>query len=150
MQTKQIQLNNIEQKLHDRAVKTAKFHKWSESELVAIFEEVDRLRLFEKFEETSAYHYCIHNLKLTRAVSYSIQAVARKSRAVPELLLAMQEGISLSTANKLVSQITPENQAMWIAKTKTLPQPDLEFELRIANPKKSQSTKRTRGCRSTF
>ena len=110
--------------------------------MIVIIEEVDRLKLFEKFDQTSVYNYCRNNLKLTRAISYSYQAVSRKVRKVPELLTAMQEGLSLSFANKLVSQITPENQAMWIEKALTLEQADLGFELRAADPRRRRATKK--------
>ena len=142
MQFKQIPLNDYESKLHARAIRTARVFTRCEPKLVTIVEEVDRLRLFEKFGQVNTFNYCLKELKLTKALSYSFQAVARKTREVPELLQAMQSGMSVSTANKLVAQINPDNQAMWIAKAKTLTQSDLEFELAAANPKKRRATKK--------
>ena len=142
MQFKQIPLNDHELKLHGSAVQTAALFKKCEAKLVVIIEEVDRLRLYEKFGQTNTFKYCLHELKLTRAVAYSLRSVARKTREVPELLTAIQNGMSVSTAHKLVSQITPANQAMWIEKAKSLPQIDLEFALAAANPKRRRATKR--------
>ena len=142
MQFKQIPLSAHEQKLHDSAVETSLTYKRCEAKLVAIIEEVDRLRLFEKFGETGTFKYCLHTLKLTRSLSYSFRSVARKIREVPELLTAVESGLSVSTAAKLVAQITPKNQAMWIEKAKSLPQLDLERELAAANPNKRKATKK--------
>ena len=138
MRFKQIPLTSYEQKLHDSAVETAQIYHDCEARLLVIIEEVDRLRLYGKFGLASTVLYAKKILNLTRSVSYSFQAVARKSREVPELMTAVQAGLSISTAHKIVAQLSPANQAKWIEKAKTLPQHDLERELAMANPKRGR------------
>ena len=143
MQFKQIPLNAYEQKLHDATVEIVRIYKRCDFTLLVTIEEIDRLKLFEKFGHGSTYLYCSKVLKLSRQTCYSLQAVARKSRKVPELIKAVEGGLSLSFANLLVSQITPENQSMWIAKAQILSQEELCVELATANPKKPRKAKKT-------
>ena len=117
--------------------------------LLLKIEEIDRLRLYEKFGETNTFKYCSRTLKLSRSVSLSLRSVARTSRKVPQLLKAVEEGLSLGFANLLVAQITPENQAMWIAKAQVLTQDELCLELAAANPKKKRKAKKTPIDRAT-
>ena len=134
-------LNSAERSVHDRAVKVSKTYKDCERELINIIDDVDRLHLYEKFGETSTYMYCTKVLGLTESITYALQGIARKSRIVPELKLAIQQGeISVGAASRIASQITPENKGEWLAEAQTCTRNELEQKLAEANPRKSRRT----------
>jgi hypothetical protein len=63
-------------------------------------------------------------------------SIARKSRKVPELTLALESGaITVSNAKLLVSVITPENKDHWLGLASTLPKLKLEREIAKASPR---------------
>ena len=141
MKFEKIRLTDREQMLHDRALRVSKTYRKCEGLLIDIIDEVDRLHLYEKFGDRSTFDYCRKHLELSESISYALIGIARKSRAVPELKLAVQEGeISATTASRLCSQITPENQKDWIEKAASSTKTELEQKLAGANPKRSKRT----------
>ena len=134
-------LNSTEQAVHDRAVRVSKTYKACERELISIIDDVDRLHLYEKFGETSTFTYCTKVLGLTESITYALQGIARKSRIVPELKLAIQDGeISVGAASRIASQITAENKTEWITQAQTCTRNELEQKLAEANPRKKRRT----------
>ena len=141
MKFEKLKLNDREQSLHDRAIRVSKTYRKCEGILIDIIDEVDRLYLYEKFGERSKFDYCRKQLELTESISYALIGIARKSRVVPELKLAVQEGdLSATTASRLCSQITPQNQKNWIETATSSTKAELEQKLAKANPKRGKRT----------
>lgn len=120
-------LTSEESRLHDLARSRAKKYLECESQLLEVIEEIDRKRVFEKVGARSTFAYCTGHLKLSEATAYNFINVCRKSREVPELKIAINEGrLSVPKARKIVAVLTAQNQAEWIEKAATLPQAQLE------------------------
>ena len=109
----QDQLRNLHiDSLHLEAIKAAENCQRSEAYLLQVLEIVDERGLHLECELTSLYQYCTMLLGLSEAVAYSLIAVIRKGREVPELKLAVLEGkVTLSKAKKICSVINPKNHA---------------------------------------
>ena len=106
-----VPLTREEQIVHDRAMSRASGYHVSESQMLQSIEEVDRLRLWEKFGETSTHGYCRKYLKLSTDVAGNFITVARTSRKIPEVAKAIEDGdLSVSVARKLAPILTPKNK----------------------------------------
>jgi HNH endonuclease len=128
-------LNEFERALHARALRNASDYLKAEAALLDVICEVDRARLFLKFDLGSTFAYCVQCLKLSEAVACNFINVGRKSIEVPELKLAIQGGeLSVSKARKIVPILSKDNQAEWIAKAVSLSQARLEREVAEASP----------------
>ncbi len=80
--------------------------------------------------------YCTSALSLSEAQACYFSKVAKKSEEVPELKMAIEQGvISLSQARRVVPVITKETAIAWIEKAALLPQRELEREVCAVNPK---------------
>lgn len=131
-------LNPTEQSLHFEAMMQATRYLESEAKLLDIIIEIDRQKLYSKFDLNSTFVYCLKYLNLSEAVAYNFIAVARKAREVPALKLAIDNGdLGVSKARKIVSVLTKENQKEWIAKATNLSQAKLEREVVEYAPQKS-------------
>ncbi len=123
-------LSTQELMLHERALFQSEIYVRTEADLLATIAEVDRIRLYLKFDLNSTFSYCLKFLKLSPAVTSNFINVARKSREVPELQLAVESGdLSVATARKIVPVLNKANQQAWIEKAKGLPQHRLEREI---------------------
>jgi 5-methylcytosine-specific restriction endonuclease McrA len=132
-------LNQKEQAIHDLALSRAGQHADSESALLSSIEEVDRLRLYEKFGLPNISQYCRQYLKLSDTLTGFFVGVARKARVVPELKDAIEQGeLSVSTAIQVVGVITEQNQTEWVEKAKELTKRELEKEVAKARPHKKK------------
>lgn len=135
---------NYIQKLHERALQCAKEFLRLESELIDILQEIDDQKAFTYFGFTSLFQYAVGSLKLSESRAYELIAIARKSRQVPELKVAISQGtINTGQARRIVSVITPENQAEWINMSSTLSQRDLEKKIVEIKPKEAVKEKMT-------
>lgn len=130
----QIQLPFHSREIHERACRRAERYLVAEAELLESIIQIDEDRTFEKFGETHLTPYCVKYLNLSDDVAAIFVRVARKSRAVPELKEAVDEGLSLTKAKAIASVITPENQAEWIEKARDLSKEKLEMEVAAASP----------------
>jgi hypothetical protein len=99
--------------------------------------EVDRSRLFEKLGHSSSFDYCVRRLGLSEDLACSFLSVARKSQEVPELKIAVEEGLPISKAKKIVPVITAENQAVWVEKAKESNYRELEKEIAKEKPEEA-------------
>lgn len=123
-------LTEREQLLHMKALRNAKRYAEAEAELLNVIKEVDRTRLYLKFDLNSTFAYCLEYLGLSEAVAFNFINVARKSIEVPELQSAIQSGrLGVSKARKIVPVLTKENKDEWIQKAIELPQAKLEREV---------------------
>jgi hypothetical protein len=123
--------------LHEKAISLAKKYLASENELLEIIQQIFVTQAFRELGYRSLHEYCVLALKLTDAQAYAFTSVLKKSREVPKLKEAIQKGeLSLNTARKIVSVITPETQNHWLEKAKTLRQKELEREIVKTHPEK--------------
>ena len=120
--------------IHRRAQAHAQSYKRKTAQLLISVEEVDRNRVFSELACNSTFEYCITHLDLPQGVAYDLINVMRKAREVPELRVAVEQGLELSKARRIVPLITPENQAEWIRKALELPRLQLEREVAAVNP----------------
>jgi hypothetical protein len=135
-------LSVTEQRLHFEAMARAARYLESEASLLETIMDVDRTRLYLKFDLNSTFTYCVKLLNLSEAVAYNFIAVARKAREVPELKDAIKAGeLGVSKARKIVSILTPENQDEWIRKARELPQAKLEREVAECAPEAAAKDK---------
>ncbi len=123
------------QSLHEMALGLVKTFKDSESALLDVLVRVRRDNGFFELGYPHLFAYCVHGLGLSEAQASYFSKVARKSEEVPELKLAVEQGLlSLSQARRVVPVITKETAGEWIAKAAALPQKELEREVRKVNP----------------
>jgi hypothetical protein len=129
-----ILLDEISRQIHEHAVAKAARYLVAEAELLSAIIEVDRSKLYEKFGETYLTPYCVKYLNLSEDVAPIFVRVARKSLQVPELELAVQEGLQITKAKTIASVIDQSNKAEWIEKARTLSKEKLEREVAAVNP----------------
>jgi len=124
--------------IHERAVEAARKFQKAEAELLSLFQEIDKYKVFRKLGFNSLFEYGVTALNLSEGQVYALIRVARKSIEVPELKQAVSQGdISVSKAKRIVSVINKSNQTEWIEKAKALPQKKLELEVVKVNPRES-------------
>jgi 5-methylcytosine-specific restriction protein A len=127
--------NEKDQTLHEKAVEVATRYRLCEAELLDVICQLDEAKTFLNHGYTSLYGYCIGALKLPEGTTYNLISVARKSKSIPELKMAIAAGdLSISKANKITSVITPENKDHWIEMAKTSPRVQLEKEVAKISP----------------
>jgi hypothetical protein len=120
--------------IFERARTRAQMFKRMDAELLQSIEEVDRNRVYQVYGRSSLFAFCTENLELPESVTLNLINVMRKSRTVPELGRAVEQGLALTKARRIVPVITPENQSEWIAKARSLPKIELERAVATVNP----------------
>lgn len=129
-------MKSIAQQLDEKAKGFAADYLRTEGLLLAVLTEMRKEKVFAVLNYSGIFDYCERCLKLSRAQAYYFKTVAEKSEHVPEIERAVVQGdLTLSQARRIVPVITPENQAEWIEKAKSLPQKELEREVTAMNPK---------------
>jgi hypothetical protein len=68
-----------ERLLHDRAVAIGRLIRRNESDLVEILREVDRVRLFKKFDCSSLFIYAVKYLDLDESIALGLRDQSRSS-----------------------------------------------------------------------
>jgi hypothetical protein len=136
-------MNDFKKKIHERALVIARDFKRVESEVIGILQEVEESRLFLDFGMDSLYQYATTKMGLSEDVASNFILAARKSKLIPILRQAIQDGsISVNKVRKAASVLTPENQEKWpewVNKMKTLSSKSLEREVAKENPKAAVS-----------
>ncbi len=129
---------SVIEELHTEAVHVAaSFHK-SESRLISILQEMDGHSQFRKLQCSSLFDCGVRILKLSESNTLNFIAVARKSKIVPQLKKAIDDGIlTVSKARKITPVITPENQSHWISLAQGLSKDKLEKEVARVCPKEA-------------
>ncbi|HEY8279882.1 MAG TPA: HNH endonuclease [Bdellovibrionota bacterium] len=141
MQIQNLPLTVSESSLHERALAAASRFRSVQAELLGIIMEIDRCRLFEKLGHSSSFDYCVKRLGLSEDMACSFLSVARKSREVPQLRIAVEEGLPISKAKKIVTILTRSNGAEWIAKARENSYQKLEREIVKVLPQAKVSEK---------
>src|SRR3989344_747546 len=113
--------------LHEKALGIVRRLQSVEFELIEVLMQMDELRGYLELGYSSLYDYAINALKLSEASASNFITVARKSKIIPELKLAIQEGeLSVAKARKITPVVTKENSSSWIEMAKTMPKAKLE------------------------
>src|ERR1043165_7949080 len=82
----------------------------TEAEILSTLMEMSRERVFAELNYSGIYDYCLRALKFSEAQSYYFQRVAEKSKEVPELKEAIDQGeLSVSGARRILPVLTKEN-----------------------------------------
>jgi 5-methylcytosine-specific restriction endonuclease McrA len=132
------------EKLHLGNIQCAKDYLQRESELIDRLQAFDDRKGYRYYDCTSLYQYAVKCLKLSESKSLELISIARKSKEVPELKEAISQGtINTSQARRIVSVITPENQAAWIEQASVLPQRELEKKIVEHNPREAVKDRMT-------
>jgi hypothetical protein len=124
----------MKNELHEKAKAAANEYQNCEIKLIRILKEIDTSKVFLKMGYSSLFTYITEALNLSEAVAYNLSTVVRKSKEVPELQRAIENGLALSKARKIVPVLTKENSSIWLEKAKTLPKADLEREVAAVSP----------------
>jgi hypothetical protein len=128
--------------IHERAIQRGKTFLLGQAEALESIIEVDQHKLYEKFGLAFLTPYCVKYMGLDETIAGVLVRIARKSRSVPELKLAVVAGaVSISNARTISSVITPENQLEWIEKAKMLSKHKLEREVATVSPAKARPEK---------
>lgn len=121
--------------IHNRALEMATQYKKCEADLFRIFRELDETKAFLHFGGNSLFDYSVRILGLSEATTSNLITVARKSREVPELKVAIESGtLSVSKAKKISAVITPSNQERWLSLAKSQTSRVIEKEVARENP----------------
>lgn len=122
--------------VHARALDVSSRYRRVEVELIDVIQEVEERRVFITQGRSSLFNYVVEDLGLSESRGYSLITVARKAREVPLLKEKIGLGaITLSSARKIASVLTSENQAEWLEKAETLSARQLEKEIVRVSPR---------------
>jgi len=132
------------EKLHAENLKCAADYLKKESELIDRLQNFDNKKGYRYYDCTSLFQYAVKLLKLSDHKAYELISIARKAKEVPELKTAIQKGtLNTSQARRIVSVITPQNQAQWIEQAAILPQRELEKKIVEIKPKEAVKDRMT-------
>jgi hypothetical protein len=145
-------LTPAEEALHRKSIKDAKIYKVAEATILQDVCDIDKTKLYEKFGLTSTYAYCLEVMELSEFIAKSCIAIARKSKNVPELKEAIEDGqLTVSKAIRIVPILKQENKAEWLNKAKTLSKnkleravADLKPELKVVETRRPSSKGRSK------
>lgn len=116
--------------LHERAVQITKIYLRTESDLIAILQEIDDCKGYREMGYKSLFEYATHGLGLSESVSFNFITVARKSKEVPKLQEMIQkQEITLTNARTIAPVLTSANQEKWLSAAATLSKRVLEKEI---------------------
>src|SRR3954470_10101209 len=95
--------------IHEHAVLCAEKYLEAEASLLSAVMKVDADQTYLKLGETYLTPYCVKFLKLDSNAAAMFVTIARRSVIVPELKMAVDEGLSVTKARVISSVVTPEN-----------------------------------------
>ena len=131
-----LRISVLKQEIHQRAINATQRYLQSEIELIEVLQLADQHRVYLDYGHSSLFQYAVQSLGISESIAYNLIAVCRKSKEIPELKLAIQNGeITLSNARKLSPILTSGNQSEWITKASSLSSRQLEKEIARVNPK---------------
>ncbi len=122
-------LDKNQLELHERAIQLSFEFRRLEGELILILGEIDQLKFFRRLGYSSLFTYAVGALRLSEANAYAFISVARKSREIPELKMAViEQKITVAKASRIVAAITKENVLSLVkfAETHTTRQTEVE------------------------
>ncbi len=121
--------------LFEKAKLIVKDYLNEELRVISVLQEIEKERVHLLLGYRSMFQCATEGLGLAENQAYLLLGVARKCTQVPELKVAIEEGvISASTAKKILPVIESSNSQHWIAKAQGCTQRDLEREVAKENP----------------
>ena len=129
-------LNSAQTTLHEQALKLSRQHRRLEAELVSLFIEIDKNKLFKKLGCSSLFVYATKELGFSESIAYALINVARKASQVSLLAEAIaKRELSVAKANRIVSVLSRENAAELVEFAKTHPTRETEIEVAKISPR---------------
>jgi hypothetical protein len=123
-------------KLHQEALAYARQHSEAEYGLCRVLREIDLDKFYRKLGYARLFYYAVKELKLSESVANATITVARKTREIPELRMAVDEGqLSVSKASRIVSGLTPSNAKEVVAFALTHTSNEIDEEMARRNPR---------------
>ncbi len=122
-------LSENQLELHERAIQLSFEYRRLEGELILILDEIDQQKFFKRLGYASLFTYAVGALGLSEANAYAFISVARKSREIPELKIAViEQKITVAKASRIVAAINKENapELVKFAQTHTTRQTEIE------------------------
>lgn len=96
--------------IHSQALQYAHAYRSAELGLVQVLLQVEDSKVHLKLGCTSLFRYVTDQLHLSESTAYSLSAIARKTREIPELKAALDQGkISLYKAGRVLPALTKAN-----------------------------------------
>ncbi|MGK5088900.1 HNH endonuclease signature motif containing protein [Bdellovibrionota bacterium FG-2] len=127
--------STLSPQIYSRAVEISSRYKKAEAELLEILDQVDRHRVYLTHGHSSLFLYVVCELGLSESMAYNLITVSRKARQVPEVKTLIANGsMTLSSARRITSVLTPQNKTEWLEKAATLTQRQLEKEVAKVRP----------------
>ncbi len=122
--------------IHQKTLECAKRYQSCEAELIDCLQLVLRESVHLKMRYSSLHGYVVQALRFSDDQAYHFTRVAVKALEIPEIKSAIASGaLTVAKARRVLSVITPRNQAEWISKATTLSQKELELEVVKVHPK---------------
>ncbi|MCB0384013.1 MAG: HNH endonuclease [Bdellovibrionales bacterium] len=130
--------------IHHQALQASAKYKSAEIDLINILDQVDQHKVYLRYGYSSLFQYGVQCLGLSESTTYSLIAVTRKSREVPELKEEIKNGqLTLSKAKRITSVINQENKEQWLELAKTSTQAKVEREVAKVNPQEARRGRMT-------
>ncbi|MCB0384209.1 MAG: HNH endonuclease [Bdellovibrionales bacterium] len=128
--------------IHQQALQASTKYKAAEIDLINILDQVEQNRVHLRYGYNSLFQYGVKGLGLSESVTYSLIAVTRKSREVPELKEEIKNGqLTVSKAKRITSVINQENKEQWLELAKNSTQAKVEREVAKVNPQEARRGK---------
>ena len=121
--------------LHEEAKARASNFRDSENRLIEILCKIDEKKGFRLLGYSNMHVYCVKALSLSDAQAYSMVAVARKSKEIPELKELLEDKkMTLANATQLIPVITRENKQDLLQKAQDFSKRELAREIKKSHP----------------
>jgi hypothetical protein len=131
-----LKTNEIAESLHQQALHICRHIRQSEFQLIEVLQKIDASKAFKHFGSASLFQYATSYLDLTGAQAYGYISVARKSREVSELGLAIKDQrLSVSKVSRMVAALNKENATSLIEFAQKHTAREIDFEVARINPK---------------
>ncbi len=135
-------LDKNQLELHERAIGLSREFRRLEGELILILGEIDQLKFFKRLGYASLFAYAVGALGLSEANAYAFISVARKSREIQELKIAViEQKITVAKASRIVAAITKENARDLVKFAETHTTRQTEIEVARLQPRAAVSDK---------
>lgn len=129
-----VELTDIGKALHEQAKQLARTYLDTERDLIEVLSKIDDHKVYLSLGFSSLFSYTL-SLGLSESQAYTLIAVTRKCRKVPELKLAIEQGqVTVSKARRIAPVIESANAEVWISKAAAMTCHKLEREVASAKP----------------
>jgi hypothetical protein len=122
--------------LHQQALDLSRELSRLEWRMIEVLQEIDQTKLYRHLGHSSLFQYAVNALNLSESVAYCFITVARKSKVVSDLKVAIQnQTLSVSKASRMVPVLTNQNANKLIEFAASHTTREIDFEVAKLNPK---------------